>query len=504
MNRLFFARLLARPSLSAILLVALLLLVGCGRTAPPEEAEEAVAAQEPTVASTVEVTTTESVTEPVTEEVTATTEITATNEITAVEEVTATEEATPSAESAATITATDEVSETAHMTHAQEITSTEEVTTTAAFTEAPEETTEIAPSAEVTETASVSATAAVTNAHVHFLQPTTNAIVPLTFTVVMSYTGLTVAPASDGVANAGHMHILIDADFIPAGEAIPKDETHLHYGDGATTAELSLPPGSHILRLQYADNNHLALAGGQYRHEIVANVVDGAPEEAVRIVTPTAGASVPTTFTIVMAATGINVEPAGIVNEGAGHFHLLIDEPYVAAGEIIPADNTHLHFGKGQLTATLTLAPGSHLIRLQVGDGTHHALEGEQYRAEVEVLVSEDAYPDQVMFYKPLDGATVSSPFVVGWAASGLIIETAGQSIRPGAGHLHLLIDEQFIAAGQGIPMDDTHQHFGKGETSTQLTLEPGEYTLRLQMSDGSRVAVAGAQYRDEITVTVK
>jgi hypothetical protein len=246
------------------------------------------------------------------------------------------------------------------------------------------------------------------------------------------------------------------------------------------------------------------LEGNQYRHEIIVNVVEGAAEEAVRIVSPTAGATVPPTFTVVMAATGINVEPAGPVNENAGHFHLLIDEPFVAAGEIIPVDETHLHFGKAQLTTTVTLEPGSYLLRLQLADGTHRALSGDQYRAEVEVVVKENAPDERVLFVKPADGATVTSPFLVGWAASGLIIETAGRSIRPNAGHLHLLVNEEFVPAGEVIPTNETHLHFGRGQTSTELTLEPGEYTLRLQMANGGHIAHDGLQYQDEITVTVK
>jgi hypothetical protein len=364
----------------------------------------------------------------------------------------------------------------------------------------------------MTSTTGVTGTTGVTatgNARVFFLQPTSNAIVPITFTVVMSYTGLTLAPAADAVEGAGHMHIMIDTDFIPAGQAIPNDETHLHFGTGDTTAELSLTPGSHYLRLQFADNNHIALEGDQYRQEIVANVVDGAPEQSVRIASPTTGATVPPTFDVVMAAAGLQVEPAGANGEdtngeGAGHFHLLIDEPFIAAGEIVPNDETHLHFGNAQLTTTLTLEPGPHTIRLQFADGTHHALAGDQYRAEVQVVVAEDAPAAQVMFVKPADGATVTSPFVVGWAASGLLIEPAGAVIRPVGGHLHVLVDEDFIPAGEAIPLDDTHLHFGKGQTDTELTLEPGEHVLRLQMANGTHIAQDGAQYQDEITVTVR
>ena len=43
------------------------------------------------------------------------------------------------------------------------------------------------------------------------------------------------------------MHILVDADFVPAGEVIAKDEQHLHYGDGSLETELTLTPGEHVL-----------------------------------------------------------------------------------------------------------------------------------------------------------------------------------------------------------------------------------------------------------------
>jgi len=320
----------------------------------------------------------------------------------------------------------------------------------------------------------------------------------------MSYTGVNLQPAANGVPGAGHMHILIDSDFIPAGQAIPKDETHLHFGNGATTAEISLSAGSHVLRLQFADNNHIALAGDQYHDQIVVSAVDGAPEQGIRFVTPSAEATVPPTFTVVMAATGMSVEPAGTVQENAGHFHLLIDEPFVADGSAIPSDATHIHLGKAQLTTTVTLTPGTHLLRLQFADGLHRALPGDQYRAEEQVTVKEGAPAAQVMFIKPASGAEVTAPFVVGWAASGLIIEAAGKDIRPEAGHLHLLVDQDFVPAGQVVPMDQTHLHFGKGQTSTELTLDPGEHTLRLQMANSGHIAEEGLQYQDAITVTVK
>ncbi len=54
----------------------------------------------------------------------------------------------------------------------------------------------------------------------------------------------------------GHHHILINRDFVPKGEVIPTDETHLHFGKSQTEAEVKLPPGEYILTLQLADGVH--------------------------------------------------------------------------------------------------------------------------------------------------------------------------------------------------------------------------------------------------------
>ena len=59
---------------------------------------------------------------------------------------------------------------------------------------------------------------------------------------------------------------------------------------------------------------------------------------------------------------------------------------------MIPDDPQHLHYGQGQTTVTLDLEPGEHTLRLQFADGLHTALEGEQYRDTITVVVSE---PDQ-------------------------------------------------------------------------------------------------------------
>jgi hypothetical protein len=113
------------------------------------------------------------------------------------------------------------------------------------------------------------------------------------------------------------------------------------------------------------------------------------PEPSVRIVQPADGATVPTTFTVLMFVEGMTVEPAGEIREGAGHLHILVDTDFVLAGQIIPRDEQHLHYGDGSTQAEITLTPGTHTLRLQFADGAHQAFEGEGYTDEITVTVTE-------------------------------------------------------------------------------------------------------------------
>ena len=337
---------------------------------------------------------------------------------------------------------------------------------------------------------------------VFFRQPTTNAIVPPTFSVKMGAEGLTVEPSGEVREGAGHFHILVDTEFIPAGSVVPADDQHLHYGDGALEAELSLSPGEHTLYLQFTDGIHTALEGDQYRDTIIVFVEEDADAQSVAFFEPLDGATVSSPVQVVMAATGLVVEPSGELNDGAGHFHILVDTPFVEAGVVIPTDEQHLHYGKGQTTASVELPAGEHTLRLQFADGAHTALEGDAYRDTITVIVEEGAQAPSVRFAGPADGATVSSPFEVTMEATGLIVEPSGE-INEGAGHFHILVDTPFVEAGVVIPTDEQHLHYGKGQTTATLELPPGEHTLRLQFADGAHTALEGEAYRDTITVVV-
>jgi hypothetical protein len=80
------------------------------------------------------------------------------------------------------------------------------------------------------------------------------------FKVKMKVSGLTVRPAGEDVTDkkSGHHHMIIDGGPVPAGQPIPANETHIHYGKGQTEAELNLKPGDYTLTLQFADGAHLS------------------------------------------------------------------------------------------------------------------------------------------------------------------------------------------------------------------------------------------------------
>ena len=280
------------------------------------------------------------------------------------------------------------------------------------------------------------------------------------------------------------------------------DEQHLHYGKGQTTVSIELAPGEHTLRLQFADGAHTALDGEAYRDTITVVVEEGAAAPSVRFAEPADGATVSSPFEVAMEATGLVVEPSGEINGGAGHFHILVDTDFIAAGEVILTDEQHLHYGKGQTTVSIELAPGEHTLRLQFADGAHTALDGEAYRDTITVVVEEGAAAPSVRFAEPADGATVSSSFDVAMEATGLVVEPSGE-INEGAGHFHILVDTEFIAAGEVILTDEQHLHYGKGQTTVSIELAPGEHTLRLQFADGAHIALEGDAYRDEIVIVV-
>ncbi|MEP2942588.1 MAG: DUF4399 domain-containing protein [Hyphomicrobiales bacterium] len=82
---------------------------------------------------------------------------------------------------------------------------------------------------------------------------------------------------------------------------------------------------------------------------------------------------------VIFGLSGMGVAPAGVEKELTGHHHILLNRSAFGKGEDgveefefnLPADEQHIHFGKGQTEATLDLEPGQHTIQLVLGDNNH-------------------------------------------------------------------------------------------------------------------------------------
>ena len=105
------------------------------------------------------------------------------------------------------------------------------------------------------------ATKAPAGAEAYIISPSDGATVDREFTVRFGLKGMGVAPAGVGKEHTGHHHLLIDASDLPlAGQPIPNDEHHMHFGGGQTQTTLRLAPGTHTLQLELGDANHVPFA----------------------------------------------------------------------------------------------------------------------------------------------------------------------------------------------------------------------------------------------------
>jgi hypothetical protein len=70
----------------------------------------------------------------------------------------------------------------------------------------------------------------------------------------------------------------------------------------------------------------------------------------------------------------MTVAPAdGAVLANQGHHHVIVDGSAIDERTEVPKNETHIHYGAGQIEADLKLAPGAHTLTLQFADGRHRS-----------------------------------------------------------------------------------------------------------------------------------
>lgn len=119
------------------------------------------------------------------------------------------------------------------------------------------------------------------------------------------------------------------------------------------------------------------------------------------------------------------------------------------------------------------------------------------------VWAGDETAAKQRVFFKNLkDGQVVASPVAVEMGVEGMTVGKAGE-IKEGEGHHHIIVDGAAVTTGEAVTKDDTHIHFGAGQTEASVPLTPGKHTLTLQFADGAHRSF-GPDLSSTVTVEVK
>ena len=230
------------------------------------------------------------------------------------------------------------------------------------------------------------------------------------------------------------------------------------------------------------------------------------------------GATIPPKSTIHFGLSGMGVAPAGVVKPNSGHFHLLIDAEPPDLKSPIPNDENHLHYGAGQTEATITLTPGKHTLQILLGDAAHvphsppvmspviNVTVAEPSATPAPAAASSDRRPSpktaKEYIEAPANGAYVPLTFTVHFGLTGMGVAPAGFD-KANTGHHHLIIDSALPPFDQPIPNDETHLHFGAGQTEASVTLPKGKHTLQLLLGDARHIPHDPPVYSQPIVVYV-
>jgi hypothetical protein len=104
-----------------------------------------------------------------------------------------------------------------------------------------------------------------------------------------------------------------------------------------------------------------------------ASAVVLAQGRSLSFVEPKDGATVTSPFRVKLAVVGMEVAKAGALVPNSGHHVLIVNGGPVSEGQAIPADPTHLHWGKGQTEQKIRLPAGQYKLTAQFADGVHHS-----------------------------------------------------------------------------------------------------------------------------------
>lgn len=173
------------------------------------------------------------------------------------------------------------------------------------------------------------------------------------FRVEFGIRGMGVIPAGNPHDKAGHHHVLVDTRLpLNYQDKIPFSDTHRHFGKGQTGTVLDLPPGTHTLRLLFADHDHrphfvyspeISINVAGKRADTPAPVIDRARFDATCALWTQDQQSTPRSatrevyvknfrdaeplaspFVASLGVAGFGVAPAGSKVKDSGHFSFVV------------------------------------------------------------------------------------------------------------------------------------------------------------------------------------
>ena len=116
----------------------------------------------------------------------------------------------------------------------------------------------------------------------------------------------------------------------------------------------------------------------------------------------------------------------------------------------------------------------------------------------------------RVFFVSPEDGGTYPADTPVAFEFGmenyelGAVPEEV-VTVRDGVGHHHLGVNTDCLSAGEVIPQgDESWVHFGSGNTTIDMQLEPGEHSFVLQLGDDEHRTQAADGLCAGVTITVE
>jgi hypothetical protein len=224
------------------------------------------------------------------------------------------------------------------------------------------------------------------------------------------------------------------------------------------------------------------------------------PSPSIKIVSPESGSQVKgNVVALQLDVAGIQIRKAdGDTSGRTGHFHVFVDKPAAAIGEVIPMERGVIHSADNPILIP-GLTVGHHKLTVALGDGNHQRI------TNALAVVEFDVTGPALQASAPAEAAQATG-FNIDTQVQGVQIVAAAQDKgAPGTtGHLHLIIDPASppSANGQPLPQDPSVIH--TAETSYHVTgLAAGPHTIWVVLGDKTHVPFSPL-VADKVVVNVK